>query len=154
MFGSSLPPVVCRSAHVLFTLFVFVCVEWCPTHMVFCFLFCFSSSCVPYCASFSGLSIFYCPFGILLRLFNIWCLYVWGLEIKQWRGSHLLIGHMLALLSLPIIHWLYSLIQFSAICMILWKYFYSLAPIFVVSTEDSDPFVLKNVVSNSTDNSQ
>ena len=25
MFGSSLPPVVCRKAHVLFTLFVFVC---------------------------------------------------------------------------------------------------------------------------------
>ena len=32
------------------------------------FLFCFSSSCVPYVASFSGLSIFDCPFGILLRL--------------------------------------------------------------------------------------
>ena len=26
MFGSSLPPVVCRRAHVLFTLIVFVCV--------------------------------------------------------------------------------------------------------------------------------
>ena len=26
MFGSSLPPVVCRRAHVLLTLFVFVCV--------------------------------------------------------------------------------------------------------------------------------
>ena len=26
MFGLSLPPVVCRRAHVLFTLFVFVCV--------------------------------------------------------------------------------------------------------------------------------
>jgi hypothetical protein len=25
MFGSSLPPVVCRRSHVLFTLFVFVC---------------------------------------------------------------------------------------------------------------------------------
>ena len=25
LFGSSLPPVVCRRAHVLFTLFVFVC---------------------------------------------------------------------------------------------------------------------------------
>ena len=29
MFGSSLPPVVCRRAHVLFTLFVFICVYWC-----------------------------------------------------------------------------------------------------------------------------
>ena len=27
-----LPPVVCRRAHVLFTLFVFVCGQWCPTH--------------------------------------------------------------------------------------------------------------------------
>jgi hypothetical protein len=29
------------------------------------FLFCFSSSCVPDVASFSGLSIFDCPFGVL-----------------------------------------------------------------------------------------
>jgi hypothetical protein len=29
------------------------------------FLFCLFSSCVPYDASFSGLSILYCPFGIL-----------------------------------------------------------------------------------------
>jgi hypothetical protein len=29
------------------------------------FLFCFSSSCVPYVESFSGLSIFDCIFGIL-----------------------------------------------------------------------------------------
>jgi hypothetical protein len=34
---SSLPPVVCRRASVLFTLFVFVCVQWCPTHIVLCF---------------------------------------------------------------------------------------------------------------------
>ena len=40
MFCSSLPPVVCRRAHVFFTLFVL-------------------------CVSFSGLSIFDCPFGIL-----------------------------------------------------------------------------------------
>ena len=38
LFGSSLPPVVCRRAHVLFTLFVFVCVYWCPTHIVLCVL--------------------------------------------------------------------------------------------------------------------
>jgi hypothetical protein len=41
MFGSSLPPVVCRRAHVLFTLFVFVCIEWCPTPIVLCFCFVF-----------------------------------------------------------------------------------------------------------------
>ena len=32
------------------------------------FLLCFSSSCVPFVVSFSGLSIFYCPFGVLLTL--------------------------------------------------------------------------------------
>ena len=63
MFGSSLPPVFCRGANVLFTLFVFACVWWCPTHIVLCS--CFSSSCVPYVASFSGLSNFDCHFGIL-----------------------------------------------------------------------------------------
>ena len=39
MFSSPLPPVVCRRADVLITLFVFACVYWCV-------LFCFSSSCV------------------------------------------------------------------------------------------------------------
>jgi hypothetical protein len=29
------------------------------------FLFCFSSSCVPNVASFPGLSLFDCPFGII-----------------------------------------------------------------------------------------
>ena len=39
MFGSSFPPVVCRRAHVLFTLFVFVCIQYCPTHIVLCSVF-------------------------------------------------------------------------------------------------------------------
>ena len=39
MFCSSLPRVVCRSAYVLFTLFIFVCVYQCPTHIVLCFCF-------------------------------------------------------------------------------------------------------------------
>ena len=34
------------------------------------FLFCLSSSCLPYVARFSGLSIFDCPFGILSHLFT------------------------------------------------------------------------------------
>ena len=34
MFGSSLSPVVYRCAHALFTLFVFVFVQWCPTHNI------------------------------------------------------------------------------------------------------------------------
>ena len=37
--GSSLPGVVCRRAHVLFTLFVLVCIQWCPTHIMLCFYF-------------------------------------------------------------------------------------------------------------------
>ena len=56
MFGSSLPPVVCRS--VLFMLFVFVCVQWCLTHVVLCFWFCWSSSYVPCVSGLSGLYFF------------------------------------------------------------------------------------------------
>jgi hypothetical protein len=39
MFGSSLPLVICKRAHVLFAVFVFVfvCVWWCPAHIVMCF---------------------------------------------------------------------------------------------------------------------
>jgi uncharacterized membrane protein len=36
---TSLLLVVCRRDHVLFTLFVFVCVLWCPTYIVLCFCF-------------------------------------------------------------------------------------------------------------------
>jgi hypothetical protein len=36
----------------------------------------------------------------------------------------------------------------------MWKYFYSLAPIFVVSTKYIDPWVLEFVVSNITGNNQ
>ena len=39
MFGSFLPHVVRRRSRVLFTLFVFVCLYWCPTHIVMCFCF-------------------------------------------------------------------------------------------------------------------
>ena len=41
MFRSSLLPVVCKRAHVIFTLYVIVFVQWCPTHIVlhFCFAF-------------------------------------------------------------------------------------------------------------------
>jgi len=47
---------------VLFTLFVYACVLWGSTHIVLCFCFVFF---LCYVASFSGLSIFDCPFGIL-----------------------------------------------------------------------------------------
>jgi hypothetical protein len=39
MFGSCVPTVVCRRAHVLFMLFVFVCALWCPTYIVLGFYF-------------------------------------------------------------------------------------------------------------------
>jgi hypothetical protein len=66
MFGSSLPRVV----WVLFQLSVLAYAKWCPTHIVLCFLFLFSfsSSCVRYFASFTGLSIVGSLFGNLLRL--------------------------------------------------------------------------------------
>ena len=58
--SSSLPPVVCKRAHVILTLFVFDSTQWCPTHIVLCF--CFSSSCVPYVVSFFVLCTQCCQF--------------------------------------------------------------------------------------------
>ena len=49
MFGSSLRPVVCRRDHVLFTLFVFVCMWWCPTRAVLCLCFVFFVLCTLCC---------------------------------------------------------------------------------------------------------
>ena len=57
----TLPPVVCRWAHVLFTLCVFECLQWCSTQIALFVLFCLSSSCVPCFASFSGLSFLIAP---------------------------------------------------------------------------------------------
>jgi hypothetical protein len=74
---SVLPPVVCRVADVLFTLFVFTvsgvqhisCLRLVVSNTYLAvFLFCLSSSCVPNVISLSGLSIFDFPFGILRRL--------------------------------------------------------------------------------------
>jgi hypothetical protein len=48
---------------------VWLCIVVFNTYCVV-FLLCFSSSCVPYVASFSELPIFYCPLGILLRVFK------------------------------------------------------------------------------------
>jgi hypothetical protein len=86
MFGSSLPPVVCRRAHILFTLFVCLvfntyCVVLCCCFIVLCcvvlccvvLLFYFSPSCLPYVACFSGLSTFDCPFCILVLCLFIAC---------------------------------------------------------------------------------
>ena len=64
MFGWSLPPVVCRRAHVLITLFVFDRVYWC----VFFFVFLRPASCVPVVAGFSGLFIFWLSLPCSLTL--------------------------------------------------------------------------------------
>ena len=55
MFGSSLPPVVCRRAHVLFTLFVFV-LHSSVQHILCCVYVLFLFVLGHYVASFSGLS--------------------------------------------------------------------------------------------------
>jgi hypothetical protein len=60
MFGSSLPPVVCIFYLRYFCLFAHSDVQ----HILYCVVFCLSSFCVPYVASFSGLSISDWPFGI------------------------------------------------------------------------------------------
>ena len=66
MLGSSLPPVDCGRVHILFMLFVLLAHSG-VQHILCCvvFLFCFSSSCIPYVTSFSGLPVCDCPFGIL-----------------------------------------------------------------------------------------
>jgi hypothetical protein len=61
MFCLSLPPVVCMRVHVLFTLFVFICIQWCPTHIVLWF---FSVLCT-LCCQFLWIVPFDCPCGIL-----------------------------------------------------------------------------------------
>jgi hypothetical protein len=40
-------PVICRRPHTLLTLFVFVYVLWCPTHIVLCFCLVFLSLVYP-----------------------------------------------------------------------------------------------------------
>jgi hypothetical protein len=52
---------VCRRVHILFRLFVFVCVKWCPTHIVLCFLFCFSCFCLRLASC-----VWWCPTHIVL----------------------------------------------------------------------------------------
>jgi hypothetical protein len=54
---------VCRMAHVLFTLCVLACVEWCPTPIFVVFIF------VLYIDSFSVLSILIKVFEIILCMY-------------------------------------------------------------------------------------
>jgi hypothetical protein len=70
MVGSSLPPIVCKKAHVLLTLFVFACRKWCPTHIVlgfFLFVFVFSL-----CLVWPVLPVSLdCPFYVTSSVFSI-----------------------------------------------------------------------------------
>ena len=65
MIGLPLPPVVrIRVRGFIYVIYViYVCLRLVVSN-AYCvvFLLCFSSSCVPDVASFSGLSFFYCPF--------------------------------------------------------------------------------------------
>ena len=62
MFGSSLPSVVCRRDHVLFTLFVLACMWWCPACVMLCICFVFL------CLVYPVLPVYLdCPFVISLR---------------------------------------------------------------------------------------
>jgi hypothetical protein len=46
LFDSSLPPVICRRSYVVFILFVFAYVQWCPTFCLSICLYVLSSACV------------------------------------------------------------------------------------------------------------
>ena len=77
MFGSSLTLVVCRRDHVLFTLFLFVCVQWYPTHIVLCVYFVFLRP-----ASLD------CPFLIAYRyslMFNSLLVYTFGTNDHKFK---------------------------------------------------------------------
>jgi hypothetical protein len=75
MFCSFLPPVVCRRAQVLFTLFVLVSNTYCVV-----FLFCLSWSDAPYVASFPGLSPFWLPLRYSLTF--IYVMYMFHVPLK------------------------------------------------------------------------
>ena len=96
MFGSSLPPVVCRVTRVLFTLFL--CEAVYNTYCIV-FLFCLSSSCVPYVASFSGLFLFWLPLRYSLTfiasfsgLFLFWLPFRYSLTFIIFKKKVLEIG--------------------------------------------------------------
>jgi len=65
--------------HVLFTLFVFVCALLCQTHIVWCFLFCLSSSCV-LCLVFGGIQHILCCVFVLIASSCVLCLVFGGIQ--------------------------------------------------------------------------
>ena len=58
MFSSCIPPVICKRAHVLLTLFVFVCVKWCPTKLCCALVLFFFVLCI-LCSQFLWIVLFW-----------------------------------------------------------------------------------------------
>jgi hypothetical protein len=78
---------VCRSAHVLFMLFVFACALWCPTHIVLCVCFVFLRLVYPMLPVSLD-----CPFLIAPSVFsNVYFqILQWAKYILNWfRSNHL-----------------------------------------------------------------
>jgi hypothetical protein len=63
------PPVVCRRARVLFTLFVFVCIKWCLTHIVVCVCV----VCLRLCYQFLWIVLFWLPLRCSLTSIKLIC---------------------------------------------------------------------------------
>jgi len=82
VFGLSIPPVVCRRARVLFMLFAFACVSYCPTHIVLHFFYSFFVVVLcTQCCQFLWLVHSWLP----LR-FSLTFIYWWK-KIIMWRQS-------------------------------------------------------------------
>ena len=85
MFGPSLPPVVCRRVHVLFTK---TCTYLClfthsgVQHILCCVFVCFYLSCASNVASISGLSIFLFPLRYSLTFISPRC---------RWNRTHVIV---------------------------------------------------------------
>ena len=76
MFGSSLPPIVCRRAHVLFTLFVFA--HSCVQHILCCVFFVLFAFVM--CLVYDGVQHILCCVCLRVVVSNTYCVvfvYVW-----------------------------------------------------------------------------
>ena len=84
LFGSSLPPVVCRSAHVLFTLFVFVWLVFTSSCLQEC-------SCLVYVICVCLVCLYLQLFaGVLMSCLRYLCLFGWSLPPVVCRSAHVL----------------------------------------------------------------
>ena len=98
----------------LFTLFVFV------YYKRIVFLFCFSSSCVPYVGSFSGKALIYVicvcllyTYYVFIKFFFVLCTLCWQF---LWEGSYL------RYLCLFTIHIMFFVLFFFVLCTLCWQF--------------------------------